>query len=245
MNKLLTIGATLFLLIAVRFIFDEYPLVFVILVLVAAGVVFTLGDWVTALLVAASGFLLLYSKSLGMLALASSFYYVAVYESINLKNRIKELVLQKFGIKADVIQVLDSSPSVYDLQKYGVAGNAVDVLIHTQEEIHKVIFDTDTREVYLKEKIMAPVYGNDVKPLWGEITDVYEDGTPKVVTYYDTSNWVGRVDSFDEKGNRTIESWRRIHYRIEFWNPETSAWERLHDVPQFEEGTDVHSPVHE
>ena len=217
-------------------LFHEFLLFFIVIMMAIAFVIWRWGERETAVLIVLSSVILPFSKSTGILVFSLSFFYTRFFIQPRYGHAIEEQFSKDFGKKADKVKFIYSNPTPHDLRKYGITGNATEVIIWSSDgEIHKGLYDTDNKRLYVREKILTPVYGNTEIPIWGEITSIHDNGTPKKIMYYDTSGWECRVDYFDEKGDRTVESWRRIHDHIEFWNPDDSKWEPVHDVSRFEE----------
>lgn len=153
---------------------------------------------------------------------------VPYYERSRLKKVIN-LLLTNTGMSVDSIEVIPRTPTVYDLHTHSIFGNAVPVKIWSQKKAYKGLFDTDNNIMHWRERILFPLYSDDVKPLWKEVTRTYEDGTPKQVEFRDSFEVLHGVDYLDQEGVRTERSWRRHFNVVERWNPKRKAWEPPHE----------------
>ena len=129
------------------------------------------------------------------------------------------------GIKADKTELIYRSVSEYDRLQYGVSGKGVQVKFWSQGKVYKGIIDTENQTLHMKEPVLFPVYAGDPIPLWKETVNIYGNGMPKKVEFYDSTEFLHRVDYLDEKGVLTKGSWRRLKDIEAYWNPKKEVWE--------------------
>ena len=231
MNKHQVIDITLLLFAGVTAFLEEYSTILVLFIGVMAAVVLKYEEWETASLIIIGAFIILFFSIRAGIIIVCLSRFVHAYKQHGLANVVKELFSHTVGVEADDLHFLYWSPTSHDLLKYGTKGDAQEVIIWAGKDIYKAIFDTENKKLYVREGIFAPIYSEKLLPLWGEIRRVHTDGSPEMIEFRDSTNTVSRVDYFDEKGNRTKRSWRRIRWHIEYWNSEKGEWERAPIVP--------------
>lgn len=131
----------------------------------------------------------------------------------------------QYGIKADKTELIYRSVSEYDRLQYGVSGRGVQVKFWSQRKVYKGVIDTENQTLYMREPVLFPVYAGDPIPLWKETSNMHGNGMPKKVEFYDSTEFLHRVDYLDEKGVLTKGSWRRLKDAVAYWNPKKQIWE--------------------
>ena len=153
------------------------------------------------------------------------FATIPYYEHLRQKKVIKQLFSMNTGLKADNIEFIPRKPTNYDLRHYQITGDALQVKIWSQNKAYKGLFDTENQILQLRKEILFPLYSTDVKPLWKEVTSVYDDQSPRQVEFRDSYEVLHGVDYVDQEGFRTGRSWRRHLDVVEHWNVKSGEWE--------------------
>lgn len=161
----------------------------------------------------------------GLLNCAWVFYSVILVEKYYQLG--ERLFIQRFGVKPDKSEMIQRRLSKVDRSEAGASSKAAWMKFWREGEVYKGIVDLQNEVLYMKSPILLPVYAGVSMPVWKETTEVYRDGTPKKVEFYDSKELPHREDYLDKRGNLTKDSWRRREGVEEYWNPKKQIWESI------------------